>query len=202
MTTIHLVRHATNDTVGRSLAGRHPGTRLNEEGRRQSTLLAEALAATHPPITRIFSSPLERTQETAQPLGRRLGLVIQPAPEILEIDFGSWTGQTLTELDRDPLWHRWNKFRSAVRIPQGESMVEVQSRMIQFVEKTRTACAGETIALISHGDPIKAVLLYFLGIPLDLLPRLEISPASWSTLEFHDDSVRVIAVNRVAYKAA
>src|SRR5207253_2833187 len=81
-----LVRHATNDTVGKRIAGRTEGVHLNEEGRQQSIQLAERLKGVS--IAAIYSSPLERAIETAEPLAQRIKMEIQPHQGLLEIDFG------------------------------------------------------------------------------------------------------------------
>jgi broad specificity phosphatase PhoE len=120
MTTFYLVRHALVDTVGRSLAGRASGLSLNETGRGQAERLADWF--TREPVRRIYSSPLERTQETARPIAHRLGLEPETAEELIELDFGDWTGRTLDELESDTRWRRFNAFRSGVGIPNGERM--------------------------------------------------------------------------------
>ncbi|HWH67867.1 MAG TPA: histidine phosphatase family protein, partial [Candidatus Sulfotelmatobacter sp.] len=96
MTIFYLIRHGENDWVGKAIAGRSPGVHLNAAGRQQAEQLAKQLAA-HP-IQQLFSSPLERARETAEPLARRLGLEVQIAPALTEMDFGQWTGKTLAEL--------------------------------------------------------------------------------------------------------
>lgn len=118
MTKVILVRHAVNDFLPKGIAGRKPGVHLNAEGKRQAESLAEHLARL--PIAAIFSSPLERARETAEPLARRLGQHVEFAPELLEVDFGDWTGKSLQELDAIPLWEHWNSFRSCTQIPNGE----------------------------------------------------------------------------------
>jgi len=195
MTKFFLIRHGANDFVGKSIAGRMPGVHLNAEGRKQAERLAEKLSRES--IQKIFSSPLERTMQTAGPLSKKLGLEIQISDALLEIDFGDWTGKTLDELSLIPLWKKWNSFRSATRIPNGEMIVEVQSRMVAQIEKLRREFPDGTLAIFSHGDPIRSVLTYFLGMPLDFFARLEISPASVSTLAIDDFGAHVLRLNDV-----
>jgi probable phosphoglycerate mutase len=193
MTKFFLIRHGANDFVGKSIAGRMPAVHLNAEGRGQSERLAEKLSRES--IKKIFSSPLERTLETAEPLAKKLGLEIQLADALLEIDFGDWTGKTLDELAPIPLWQKWNSFRSATRIPGGEMIVEVQSRMVAQIEKLRREFPEGALAIFSHGDPIRSVLTHFLGMPLDFFARIEISPASVSTLALDDSGAHVLGLN-------
>ena len=192
----YLVRHGSNDYLAKALlAGRSPNVHLNEQGRAEAERLANALA--NAGVQRIFSSPLERAIQTAEPTARRLGLEIEITREILEIDFGDWTGKAIRDLDRDPAWKNFNSYRSGTRIPNGETMLEAQGRMIGFVEKLRRENAAQTVALFSHGDPIKSVFAYYLGIPLDLFTRIEISPGSYSILRLESWGPQVVAINRL-----
>jgi probable phosphoglycerate mutase len=192
----YFVRHGTNDYLAKGLlAGRLPEVHLNDQGRAEATRLAETLSAAG--IQRIFSSPLERAVQTAEPTAKRLALKIEIAPEILEIDFGDWTGRSLRELDRDPAWKSFNLYRSGPRIPNGETMLEAQSRMISFLERLRNESPNKSVALFSHGDPIKLSFAFYLGIPLDLFTRIEISPGSFSVLRHDHSGPQVIALNRL-----
>ena len=193
MATFLLIRHAAHDLLGRAIAGRIAGVSLNPEGQAQAERLAEWLARL--PITAIYSSPLERARETALPLAGRLRLQIRIAPELDEIDFGEWTGRTFPELAAIPRWDRFNSFRSGTRIPGGELMLEAQVRIVGLIERLREDHPGGLVALVSHGDVIKAALLYYLGAPLDLFMRLEISPASVSEIEVSEYGPRVLRVN-------
>jgi probable phosphomutase (TIGR03848 family) len=193
MSTFYFIRHGTNDMLGKSIAGWLPGVHLNKEGREQAGRLASYLGS-HP-IQRIYSSPLERAMETAQPLAKTLKLEIQSTNELGEVQFGDWNGATLENLDRQHLWKQWNTFRTGTRIPNGDMMILVQARMAAFLQKLREEFPGETIALFSHGDPIRAALAYYLGIPLDYMLRFEVDPASVSVLSITDYGPRVLSMN-------
>lgn len=195
MADFYFVRHGSNDSLGKTLAGRLKNVHLNDQGRAEAERTAMVLAKQG--IERIISSPLERALETAEPLARRMGLTIEITPEILEIDFGDWTGKTMQELEASPAWKNFNLYRSGTRIPGGETMIEAQSRMITFLEKLRPENSNQAIALFSHGDPIKLVFAYYLGIPLDLFTRIEISPGSYSILRLENWGPQVLAINRL-----
>lgn len=193
MTTFFLIRHGANDFVGKSIAGRMPGVHLNAEGRRQAGRLAEKLS--REPIQKIFSSPLERAIETAKPLAERLGLQIQISEAFNEIDFGDWTGLSLDELSPLAEWRRWNSLRTGTRIPNGELILEVQTRMVKEIEQIRRENPNGSVAIFSHGDPIRSALFYFLGVSLDSFQRVEISPASISVLTIDEYSARILRLN-------
>jgi probable phosphoglycerate mutase len=193
MTTILLIRHAMNDYVGNTLVGRRPGVHLNEAGRAEAERLARRLAAT--PIEAVYSSPLERATETAEPLARRAALPVTVCHALSEIDFGDWTGRAIRDLEDDPAWKRCNSDRASARIPGGESMLEVQLRMIGAVEGFRDRHRGGVVAAVSHGDPIRAALTHYLGLPLDLLDRLEVQTASVSVVLLRDWGPLVLRIN-------
>lgn len=193
MTTFYLIRHASNDTIGKSIAGRMPGLSLNRTGQREADKLAARLGKKQ--IDLIFSSPLERAVETAVPLAKRLGLDIQISDALNEIDFGPWTRQTFEQLAELPGWQCWNSFRSGTRVPGGETMLEAQTRIVTEILRLGAEYPEQSLALFSHGDMIRAALAYFLGVPLDLFQRIEVAPASVSILLLSEYEPRVVCVN-------
>jgi probable phosphoglycerate mutase len=118
-----------------------------------------------------------------------------------EIYLGEWQGLEIAELDRREEWNRFNAFRSGVRVPGGELMVETQTRVVRRLLCLCGEHRDETVAVVSHGDPLRSVLMYFLGIPLDFMLRFEISPGSVSVLEVGDGGPRVLCLNRTGEMA-
>jgi broad specificity phosphatase PhoE len=139
--------------------------------------------------------PVVRTQQTADSLADLLQLPVHTADALAEIDYGDWTGRTLDELRPLAAWQQWNAFRSGTRVPGGERMLEIQSRVVHFVLDLRTKHDGQVVALVSHGDVIKAALAFFLGVPLDLFQRIEISLTSVSVVNIGDFGPWVLSIN-------
>lgn len=193
MTTFALIRHASHALLGHTIVGRRPGVQLGASGLREAEALAGRLEGW--PIEALYSSPLERARATAAPLADRLHLEVQIAQELNEIDYGAWTNRTLADLRELAEWRRFNLFRSGSRIPGGETMLEVQERMLRLLERLGAAHPEQTIALVSHGDVIKAALAYYLGVPLDLLQRIELGPASLSILRVEPYGPQVLLIN-------
>jgi probable phosphoglycerate mutase len=193
MTTFYLIRHGSNDFAGKTLVGRTPGIHLNDAGRAEVDRLADELA--REPIQHLFSSPMERCRETAAPIAKRLNLEVQILDGLVEVEFGDWTGQEIAEMNSDELWRKWNTFRGGGRIPHGESIWEVQTRMVAAIEKLRRQFPNQMLALFSHGDPLRAAITYYLGMPIDFIHRLELSPASVSVLMIDDWTAKVQALN-------
>ncbi len=138
---------------------------------------------------------MERTIQTATPLAEHLGLQIQADEAFVEVDFGSWSGLTLTELDAIPEWKIFNQFRSSFRLPGGEMMLEVQRRVVEGLARHAAANSGKIVAVFSHADVIRAAVSHYIGAPLDLMHRFEIHPASVTRIQLFDAEVKISGVN-------
>ena len=194
MTTFYLVRHGDTG-VHNKITGRTPGVHLNDRGHEQARIMAERFS--NIPIVALYSSPMDRTKDTAQHIVRRLNLPVEAVEAVSEVDFGDWTGMTFDDLDKDPRWHRFNSFRSGTRIPGGESMIEVQQRFVGWMDTVRRRHIAERIVVVSHGDPIKAAVTYYTGLHLDMFDRFDISLTSVSVITLDDDQARVLTINNV-----
>lgn len=193
MTRLLLIRHAATDWVGRKIAGRMDGVPLTGSGYDQAHRLARALAAEA--IAAVYSSPRERARETASVLANALGDTVRVASEIDEIDYGDWTGRTIGELEPVPEWQAFNTVRSCTRIPNGELMLEVQARVVRFLEQLSARHPEQSVAVVTHGDLIRAALVHYLGVPLDCMLRLEISPASVTVVGLEQNGPAILCVN-------
>lgn len=200
MTRFLLVRHAVTDALGQRFSGRQPGVPLNAAGLAQAQHLAARLAALQ--IAAVYSSPLERTMQTATPIAQAHNLTPIACDDFLELDMGEWTNQPFTTLHDDPQFHLFNAFRSSTRVPGGELMLEAQTRMVAGLARLAARHPQATVAVVSHSDLIKAAVAYYAGIPLDLFQRLEISPASVSTLELYAETARLTGLNDTGNLAA
>jgi broad specificity phosphatase PhoE len=143
----------------------------------------------------IYTSPLERAVETAEILGEPRGLSPVIRDDLGELRFGEWEGRTFEELSQDPRWTTFNAMRSLVRAPGGELMLEAQTRMVREVESLRDRHQNETVALVSHLDPLRSLIAHCLGVSLDLLLRFEMDPGSVSILRYFGDQPRVLCIN-------
>ena len=195
MTTFLLIRHALCDLVGKSIAGRTPGIHLNEAGRRQAAQLGARLGGL--PVAAIRSSPLVRALETAQPLATALGLPVVQDEGLNELDFGDWTGRTLSELDGLGEWRDFNERRSSTRIPGGETMAEVVSRSLATLEQVRRTpeLTGRLVALVSHGDVLRSLIAHCIGMDPNAINGIEIVPASVSILLSENGNWRLLLLN-------
>jgi probable phosphomutase (TIGR03848 family) len=179
-TLLLLVRHGETPTTGRVLPGRAPGLHLSDRGRAQAERVAERLADL--PVDAVYSSPLERASETAEPTAARTGREVNHDDGLLECDFGDWTGAALADVAALPEWQTVQHSPSTFRFPNGESFTEMQARIVGALEALCTAHVGGVVVCFSHADPIKAAVAHSLGTPLDLFQRIVISPGSVSAI--------------------
>jgi probable phosphomutase (TIGR03848 family) len=193
MSMLVLVRHAVTEQTGKRLYGRRPGVHLSARGRDQSDAVARRLAGL--PIAAVYSSPLERCMETAEPIADTLGLSVRTESGLLETDMGSWTGKTFAQVRRARLWARILAVPSAARFPDGESLAEVQARAVAAVEAIGRRHPSRPAVVVSHGDPIRLALAHYAGMHLDFFQRLEVAPASVSVVAIGDHGPRVLRLN-------
>ena len=196
---ILLIRHASVAPLGHVLYGRTPGIHLNERGREEAQTLGHVLKQRYK-LTAVVSSPMERALETARFIAEMQGIELSIDEDLNELAFGSWMGKTFAELNVTDEWKSYNELRSISSAPAGEFMMEVQARGWRSLARIseRFQNATDTVAVVSHGDVIRALLVLFLGMPLDYIHRLEVLPASFSEVVLESRHPRVINVNQVS----
>jgi probable phosphoglycerate mutase len=197
MTTFILVRHGECNHVNRYLAGRAAGIHLNEKGKNDITELGYYLSRYR--IDKIYTSPMERTIETAQLINRKMGMEIIIDERLNEIEYGGWTGKYFTDLEECDAWKEFNCNRLIYRIPGGEMFSEVENRMVSFVLEHQSDKHTVNI-VVSHSDPIKCLLSYWGGIPIEIFNRIEIATASMSIIIISQYDAQITGINLVADK--
>jgi broad specificity phosphatase PhoE len=193
MTFFYLVRHAHHDLLGRVLVGRTPGIGLSARGLGEAAALADTLAPLL--LDRVLSSAQQRAWQTALPLAERRGLEVESASDLNEIDFGEWTGQTFADLAGDPRWQHFNEHRAGATSPGGESMDALEQRIVCFVARLAAEAPDARLALVSHGDVIRTLLLHAIGLSLDKIHMIDVAPSSVSVLLVEPKGRAVLAVN-------
>lgn len=199
--TLMLIRHGrTTANAEGLLAGRAPGINLDETGKQQAQAVAERLVAL--PLARVVSSPLERTMQTANAIVKAHADPPRVSRDkaLIECGYGSWTGQPIKQLSKDPLWKTVQSQPSAVVFPDGESMADMQRRAVAAVRRIDAevaAAAGDDACwvAVSHGDVIKSVIADAYGMHLDLFQRVVVQPGSVSVIAYGAQRPNVVHVN-------
>lgn len=179
-----LVRHgqATFNVEGR-LPGQLPGIPLTDEGLRQASRAAVALAGLR--LDAVVSSPLERALETARIIARGWALDVREDPRLMDTDVGPWAGRKISDIAKeDPNWGAFLK--NPTQPPPGvESMDAVRARAAAVIEDLRAGDGiGENIVVVAHADVIKLVIARYTGISVESALALHITNASITALAF------------------
>jgi probable phosphomutase (TIGR03848 family) len=177
------------------LPGRAPGLHLSEEGTAQAEKAAERIAALRRPPVAVYSSPLERAKETAKPIASKLGQRVQVERGLVECDYGSWTGGDLRKLRRRREWRTVQQLPSAFRFPEGESFLQLQTRVTETLDRLASRHEGESFVAVSHADVIRVAIAATAGLPLDMFQRLVVSPCSINVLVRSEAGYRVLCMN-------
>ena len=197
MPLLLLIRHGENDYVKTGkMAGRIPGVHLNEKGQKQAQALGEALKDV--PLKAVYSSPLERAMETAQPIAESHKLTIMQEPDLMDTDIGKWQGRSLKMLRLTKVWKIVQNSPSRFRFPEGESFVEAQTRYVGTLERIiqKYRKPQDVVAVVFHADPIKLAVAHFLGMPLDHFQRLSCDTGSLTALFVNEMGANLIKLNQ------
>jgi probable phosphoglycerate mutase len=192
-TRVVLVRHGVTAQTGPLLSGRLPGIVLSGKGVEQAEHAATRLASL--PIGAVYASPIERTTQTAECIAARFGLPVVRLDGVIEADYGDWTGGKIAELAKTDEWKVVQVAPSRARFPGGESIREMQARVVAALDALVATHPNQTVVVVSHADPIKSAIAHYAGMHLDLFQRVQVSPASVTVLEFHAFGVTLVKCN-------
>ena len=181
--------HAQKRVLGRIDAG------LNQRGAQQALLASGFYEAIE--LAAVYSSPLRRCRETAQPVAEMKGLDIEMVEGLMEVDMGEWDGQLLKDLfekdsERVGLWMQ---SPSTITIPGGEDFNAVRERVISATADITSRYSGEeNVLIVSHGGPIRGIISEALRLDLDNMFRIQIDLTSISAIKYFGEGIQDTAV--------
>ncbi|MBI2346526.1 MAG: histidine phosphatase family protein [Deltaproteobacteria bacterium] len=195
-----VVRHGQTDwniQGQKRVMGRRP-IPLNDEGRRQATAAASALAGV--PLAAVYTSPVVRARETAQCiLNGRDGIPLIEEEGLAEINYGDWLDKTLEEIMATEAWLTyWERGRESA-VPGGERVIDVQARAVGVVKRARARYCDGVVCCVSHADVIKALCAYYLCLDLNQWQSFKIDNGSISVIRFEPDRPRIFRLNAYGY---
>lgn len=167
MTELVVIRHGETDL---NRAGSFQGqidVPLNERGREQALRLADRLAGEHFDV--VYTSDLQRTRQTAQPLAERLALTINPVLGLREQHFGELEGMTLRAVQENlpHLWETWLLHRADYALPGGESVRQFSQRTVSTVFSLARRHPGQRLLVVAHGGVLDMLYRHAKGFSLD-----------------------------------
>ena len=183
---VYLVRHGQTPLNESGVLRGLADPPLDETGRRQAQRLGSVLGPRG--LAAVFSSPLLRARQTAQPVGERAGLEVAVDQCLLDRDYGPWTG-----ISRESVTDRWG---SVDRAPGVEPGPAVRDRAVQGLTGIARRHPGGTVVVVSHDAVNREVLAAFdagLGDP-DAIPQ---DNGCYNTLEWRGGRWAVLGVNEI-----
>ena len=199
-TRLLLLRHGQTELSAQRRYSGRGNPALTDLGRRQANAAAKYLAE-RGGIAAVYTSPLQRANDTAAMAAKALGVDVVVDDDLIETDFGEWEGLTFGEAaEHDPELHRRWLRDTSVAPPGGESFDTVNERVQRARERMIAEHGGSNVLVVSHVTPIKTLLRTALDAGPGILYRLHLDLASLSIAEFYPDgasSVRL--VNQTAY---
>lgn len=202
MLRLLVIRHG--ETVWNRM-GRYQGcldTRLSAVGWRQARALAVALADRR--IEAVYTSPLRRALDTARALSAAQGCPLRKDAALREICHGAWEGLTVAEVAAGfpELWTLWLRHPNRVVMPGGESLEDVEARVLPAIDRIAEHHVAGTVCVVTHGVTARVILARAQGHPLSALWSIDSPPAAISELWLERGRCRVRRLNAVAHLPA
>lgn len=190
-----LVRHGETEQNARGIFQGYSPVPLSARGRQQATLVAERLVSIRPQV--LYSSNLQRAQETADIISQRLDLPVRPCEGLREWNIGTWIGKPtdaylahLQALGAHLVTH----------VPEGgESQLQTQTRVVAQMQELAGQHLGETIVCVSHGKAIDLFARHILGLDVMQPPAFHIANTSVSIFSFQDGTWAVVTLNEMRH---
>ena len=197
-TTLLLARHAE---TGWNYAERFTGISdvpLNDTGLFQAQALARQIIAFNAPVASVYSSALQRSRSTVQPLAERLGIEVQVIPELRELDYGEWEGLTLLQIQAHSLelFPQWLKDPAALAPPGGETGIALVERVLPVIKALVVRHEGQVFFIAGHKSVNRLLICALFGIPLaSYRQAIRQDPACLNELCFDDSQPSLVHLN-------
>ena len=193
---IIFLRHgqAENNTK-KILAGRSPGVNLTETGIQQAEETGKILESLN--VSKIYSSPIDRALQTAEIVGKHCDLDITSDQRLIELDMGKFTKMPYDEIfaKHGNVFLKFYEGNDEVSENGVETFATVQKRVFDMVDFVVKNHKNENVVLVTHMDPIKAMIGRVLNLKPEILFELIIANASLNIFKNHDQKFYVTGIN-------
>ena len=199
MINIILARHGETDWNTEEVFRGRADVALNETGLKQASRLAEYLSGEK--IDIVYSSPLQRAVKTAEAVALRHKLPVTTVENLNDMNFGEWQGLSRRDvnLKYPELYRDWLDTPEQVKVPGGESLEEVRSRAMPFLEDAVMRCGEGTIVLVSHRVVHKVLICALLGLNNASFWSFRLDTAASTRFVFDGDRVVLVRHNDTSY---
>ncbi|HIC93267.1 MAG TPA: histidine phosphatase family protein [Anaerolineae bacterium] len=202
MTRVILVRHGQTEWNRVERFRGRVDLALNQTGLAQAHALAERLADW--PIAALYSSPLRRAIQTAQPVAERLGLPVQLLPGIVDINYGDWQAKTPAQVAEayPDLYRRWLEEPHLVRFPHGESLDEVRDRAMAALREVVARHRGQVVLLVAHQVVNRVLVCAMLGLDNSHFWRIRQDNGCINVFDHQDGLFTAVLINDTCHLGA
>jgi broad specificity phosphatase PhoE len=202
-TRLYLLRHGATSLTAEDRFSGADNIHLSEEGIKQVEHLASRLSDDQ--ISAVYSSPLDRTMETARIVAGPHGLTPVPAPDLREINHGHWEGLSRQEVESRfaEEYATWESDPFTFAPQGGESGISVLARALPVIREIVVRHRDENVAVISHKATLRLVLSSLLGFDArGYRDRLDQAPACLNIVDFKDPvRARLMLFNDISHYA-
>jgi len=205
---IHLVRHGEVHNPGGVLYGRLPHFRLSERGHEMAKRAADELQARGVKVGAIFTSPLQRTQESGAPIEKAFGLDAKVDERLIE-PFNVFEGRKLSAKTITIRPHLVYHLRNPYSPSWGESYVSIVARMLEAMNDLAAKTDGGDVVIVTHQAPIWLTHRHLAGEKLAHNPKtrrcslssittFEKTADGWVEVDYVEPAIELLAIDKGA----
>lgn len=197
--TYYIARHGQTEWNILGKTQGHGNSPLTEKGLAQAKELAEGMDKY--PIDMIFSSDLGRAIQTAEEVGKRFGIEVQPTEALREMGFGEWEGKLIPEITEKyaDTYKTWRNEPHLAKIPGGETLDIIKDRLEKFINELNEKYDNKNILLVSHSVTVRVFLLMMLDSPMKNIYRIKQDNTALNIVEWRDYGPVVTKMNDTSH---
>ena len=199
MAKIYLLRHGQTAWNKELFFRGQRDIPLDNHGLAQADCASRALEGVR--LAKIYSSPLSRAMQTAEPAASGKGLAVTRVPEFLDIDYGQWSGKSQKQIEKlyPELNRQWLESPQQVRFPEGEDLAAVRERAFPQLEVLTKAADDGAILVVSHRVVLKVLICAALDMPLSKFWQIKLDTASLSVLNLEKGRFTLVQLNDICH---
>lgn len=197
--TYYIARHGQTEWNILGKTQGHGNSSLTEKGLAQAKELAEGMEKY--PLDMIFSSDLGRAIQTAEEVGKKFKIDVQPTEALREMGFGEWEGKLIPEItEKYPdTYKTWRNEPHLAKIPGGETLDIIKDRLEKFINELNEKYDNKNILLVSHSVTVRVFLLMMLDSPMKNIYRIKQDNTALNIVEWRDYGPVVTKMNDTSH---
>jgi len=194
--SVIFLRHGqAKNNIERILTGRTPNIPLTEKGIEQAEKTAKFVEQMN--ISAIYSSPIERAKHTAEIVAKHNSLDVITDDRLIELDMGKFTGVPYDEIftSHGNVFMKFYNGELEIAHNGVETFTEVKKRVLSIVDHVIEKHPDQNVVLVTHMDPIKAMLATVVDLSPTNLFELIIANASLNIFREYNGKFSISGIN-------